>query len=82
MRIRTHHECMFPIAQINGHHLMQRSLLGARACDPIVPERPKRRRRREARQRAASRGSIAPWAIAPSDASPVGESSLKLRGTS
>ena len=33
---------MFPIALINGHHLMQRSLIGANACDPVVPERPKR----------------------------------------
>jgi hypothetical protein len=37
-------EGMFPIAQINTHALMQSSLLGARACDPVVPERPKRRR--------------------------------------
>jgi len=77
--------CMFPIAQINSHHVMQRSLIGARACDPVVPERPKRQRRRKARQAAPSTGPgrIAPWAIAPSDASPLGESSpLTPRGTS
>jgi hypothetical protein len=49
---------MFPIAQINTHHLMQHSLLGARACDPVVPERPKRRRRREARQPAVRRALV------------------------
>jgi hypothetical protein len=46
---------MFPIAQINGHALMQRSLLGACATDPVVPERPKRQRRRKARQAAPRR---------------------------
>jgi hypothetical protein len=75
---------MFPIAQINSHSVMQRSLIGARACDPVVPER-KPRRRRKARQPAAAsslRGGIAPWAIAPSDASRLAEPSLKPRGTS
>jgi hypothetical protein len=54
MRIRTHHEAMFPIAQINTHHVMQKALIGARACDPVVPERAKRRKR-AARQRAPRR---------------------------
>ena len=55
MRIRTHYGCMFPIAQINSHGLMQRSMVGANATDPVVPDRPKRQRRRKARQAAARR---------------------------
>jgi hypothetical protein len=55
---------MFPIAQINTHSLMQRALLGSRAGDPVVPERPKRRRRPrpEARQPAPA---CAPLALKP-----------------
>jgi len=46
---------MFPIAQINSHGLMRRSMVGANATDPVVPDRPKRQRRRKARQAAARR---------------------------
>jgi hypothetical protein len=49
---------MFPIAQINSHALMQRSLLGANACDPVVPERPRRLRRRVKRQSAPRRALV------------------------
>jgi len=79
---------MFPIAQINSHGLMQRSLVGANATDPVVPERPKRQRRRrraatQPRTTSTGAGRIAPWAIAPSETSPQGEASpLRLRGTS
>jgi hypothetical protein len=51
-------ECMFPIAQINSHALMQRSMVGASASDPVVPERSRRRRRRAARQRAPRRALV------------------------
>jgi hypothetical protein len=37
---------MFPIAQINSHHVMRRALVGANATDPVLPERSKRQRRR------------------------------------
>jgi hypothetical protein len=55
---------MFPIAQINGHHLMRYSLVGANATDPVLPERPKRRRRRR-REAAQSRTACAPLALKP-----------------
>jgi hypothetical protein len=49
--------CMFPIAQINSHALMQRALAGANATDPVVPDR-KPRRRREARQPTVRRAAV------------------------
>ena len=41
----AHTQGMLPIAYITGQHVMRRSLLGALATDPVVPERPRRPRR-------------------------------------
>jgi hypothetical protein len=62
---------MLPIAIINSNELMRRSTNGARADDPVVPERPRRawRRVRPAQPPSAARGACA---------APV----LKPRGTS
>ena len=41
----AHTQGMLPIAYITSQHVMRRSLLGALATDPVVPERPRRPRR-------------------------------------
>jgi hypothetical protein len=51
---------MLPIAIINSHHLTRRATIGARADDPVVPERPRRLgRRRRAAAAQAPRGAQA-----------------------
>jgi hypothetical protein len=45
MASAAHTQGMLPIAYITGQHMMRRSLLGALATDPVVPERPRRPRR-------------------------------------
>jgi hypothetical protein len=42
MALAAHTQGMLPIAYITGQHVMRRSLLGALATDPVVPERPRR----------------------------------------
>jgi hypothetical protein len=41
----AHTQDMLPIAYLTGQQMMRRSLLGALATDPVVPERPRRTRR-------------------------------------
>ncbi len=56
---------MLPIAQINSHHVMQRSLIGANATDPVLPERKLRRRRRRSAPAAQARAACPPLAFKP-----------------
>ena len=52
MACAAQNERMFPIAQVDTHHQMRRSLVGALATDPVVPE-PRRRTRLTTRAHAA-----------------------------
>jgi hypothetical protein len=45
MTLAVQNECMFPIAYAVSHNQMRRSLVGALATDPVVPERRQRTRR-------------------------------------
>jgi hypothetical protein len=61
---------MFEIAFINAQPQIRRALIGARADDPVLPERPPRRR-----QAARPRRKARQWRPAPA-------AELKPRGTS
>jgi hypothetical protein len=61
---------MLEIAFINAQPLVRRALIGARADDPVMPERPPRRRQARRARREGRR-----WRPAPAAA-------LKPRGTS
>jgi hypothetical protein len=63
---------MLPIAIINIHDVMRRSLNGALADDPVAPERPRRRSRL---RRAAA-------AQPPGTTREAGSPVLRPRGTS
>jgi hypothetical protein len=52
MGLAAHNERMFPITYLLSQHQMRRSLVGARATDPVVPER-RRPTRRPVRAHAA-----------------------------
>ncbi len=52
MALAVQNQRMFPIAYVVSHNQMRRSLAGALATDPIVPER-RRRARRTTRAHAA-----------------------------
>jgi hypothetical protein len=52
MPLALQNERMFPIAYVISYNQMRRSLVGALATDPIVPE-PRRRTRRPTRAHAA-----------------------------
>ena len=45
MALAVQNECMIPIAYLVSQIQMRRSLVGALATDPIVPERRRRTRR-------------------------------------
>jgi hypothetical protein len=44
MALAVQNDCMFPIAYAFSHNQMRRSLVGALATDPVVPERQRRTR--------------------------------------
>ncbi len=52
MTCAVQNDRMFPIAQIDTHNQMRRSLVGALATDPVMPES-LRRTRRSTRAHAA-----------------------------
>jgi hypothetical protein len=59
MGLAAHHQAMFPIAQIISHQAMRHALTGANAGDPVLPEHPRRSRRRRRPKAQPARAALA-----------------------